>query len=161
LLLSFKEGSNFAKGACNSIFGSAAAHPFWPVVFDILLNRSATKVGSHKDVLFSTGPAVLREAVRRLLRLRPVDSITGAKLAELRSRLGIRILDASVLHPVTADRRSEDDEARRPANAVCTHHFVSSWVRHDKARHADTERRRRRGDAAAAVDGEGQPVVLD
>jgi hypothetical protein len=32
LVLSYKAGANFSRGACNSIFASAAGHPFWHVV---------------------------------------------------------------------------------------------------------------------------------
>ena len=65
LLLSYKQGANFSRGACNSIFGSARGHPFWRVVFDVLRNRSSLVPRGHNDVLFTTGPAVLREALRR------------------------------------------------------------------------------------------------
>ncbi len=161
LLLTYKAGGNFSRGACNSIFASSRAHPFWRVVFDVLLNRSATPLRSHKDVLYSTGPAVLREAIRRTLRLAAADTIRSENLDELHASLGIRVLHANVLHPVTADRRTEDDVAGRPASAVCTHHFVSSWVKHDKALHENVDRLRRAGDATAAVDGKGQPVMTE
>ena len=162
LVLSYKSGANFSRGACNSIFASAAAHPFWPVVFDVLRNRSQTSLETgHTAVLYSTGPSVLREALRRLLRLPDGHPITPAALDLLRKHLGIVVLDAARLHPVTADRRTEDSAATRPPDAVCTHHFVSSWVAHDKTRHENTERRRREGDATAAMHGLAQPVLRE
>lgn len=155
-------GTNFSKGCSNSVFGSAARHPLWAVVFDVLRNRSATPLLGHTSVLFSTGPAVLREALRRLLRLRRAESISGPMLARLRQALGIVVLDSALLHPVTAERRElarQEDEL--PPEAVCTHHFVSSWVAHDASQHADTERRRREGHRNAAVEGDGLAVRQD
>ena len=77
-------------------------------------------------------------------------------------QLGIVVLDAAFLHPVTAEHRSEDSAENRPAQAVCTHHFVSSWVAHDKRAHENTSRRRRAGDVLAAMHGsKGQPVILE
>ena len=73
--------------------------------------------------------------------------------------LHVRVLDAKYLHPVTAERRSEDSAADRPADSVCSHHFVSSWVDHSKAVHEDTEARRRAGDATAAMHGQAQAVA--
>ena len=55
LLLSYKQGNNFSRGACNSIFASVAAHPFWDVVFDVLRNRSTIVPRGHNDILFTTG----------------------------------------------------------------------------------------------------------
>lgn len=162
LVLSFKEGSNFSRGACNSIFASAAGHPFWSVVFDVLRNRSATPLTTgHTAVLYSTGPAVLREALRRLLRLPTGASISPEALHVLHRELGVVVLDASRLHPVTADRRTKDTVESRPPEAICTHHFVSSWVAHSRTAHANTELRRRNGDATAAVHGQGQPVLRE
>ena len=162
LVLSYKLGANFSRGACNSIFGSAAGHPFWKVVFDVLRNRSATPLDAgHTVVLYTTGPAVLREAVRRLLRLPPEATISHRMLAALRESLGMHVLDARFLHPVTAERRTEARERNRPADAVCTHHFVSSWVDHSKELHEDTEARRKAGDAKAAMHGRAQRVKLD
>ena len=164
-LLSYKTGANFSRGACNSIFGSAKAHPFWDVVFDVLHNRSLTPLSAgHTAVLYSTGPAVLREALRRLLRLPPTATITPAMLKLLRTQLGIVVLDANVLHPVTAERRhlakgmTADD---RVPGSVCMHHFVSSWVDHSSEKHALTERRRQAGDVTAAMHGEGQSVFRE
>jgi hypothetical protein len=163
LLLSYKAGANFSRGACNSIFGSAKGHPFWAVVKDVLRNRSGTPLSGHTAVLYATGPAVLREAVRRLLRLPEHMTITSDMMAMLRARLGIVVLDANILHPVTAERRTEARQGAEhlPAGAVCTHHFVSSWVAHSADLHADTEHRRQQGDATAAVHGQGQPVLLE
>ena len=142
LLLSYKAGNNFSRGACNSIFGSAAGHPFWRVVVDVLTNRSATPLASgHTAVLYSTGPAVLREAIRRTLRLPTAATISGPMLALLRATLGVAVLDAAYLHPVTAERRTADDAASRPPQAVCTHHFVSSWCASLPQRPATTSSR--------------------
>ena len=158
-MLSYKQGGNFSRGACNSIFASARGHPFWPIVFDVMRNRSSIIPRGHNDVLFTTGPAVLREALRRLLRLPPDGTISSSMLETLRSQLGIVILDSKWLHPVTAERRTADATDQLPKEAMCTHHFVSSWVAHDAAKHAVTEKRRRAGHATAATDGQGQPLL--
>jgi len=164
LVLSYKEGSDFAKGASNSVFGSAPSHPLWAVVLDVLRNRSRTPLSGHTAVLFSTGPAVLREALRRLLRLRPGEQISAPMLTRLRETLGIAVLDSALLHPVTAERRDlskASAEGERPLSAVCTHHFVSSWVAHNSSAHADTERRRREGHSHAALEGAGLSVLQE
>lgn len=131
MLLSYKVGANFSRGASNSIFGSAAHHPFWDVVFRVLTDRANTSLDGHRDVLYSTGPSVLREAVRRLLRLRYNDTIHSYMLQQLRRQLGITLLDSKLLHPTTAERRTLDSANELPPEALCTHHFVSSWVEHD------------------------------
>lgn len=130
MLLSYKQGSNFSRGASNSIFGSVAHHPFWDEVFHVLIDRARTPLGGHRDVLFSTGPSVMREAVRRLLRLRYNDTIHSYMLDQLRRQLGITLLDSKLLHPTTAERRTLDAADELPPEALCTHHFVSSWVEH-------------------------------
>ncbi len=73
----------------------------------------------------------------------------------------VHVLDVRFLHPVTAERRTEARERNRPADAVCTHHCVSSWVDHSKELHEDTEARRKAGDAKAAMHGRAQRVKLD
>jgi len=169
LVLSYKLGGNFSRGVSNSIFGSSAGHPFWQVVFDVLRNRSGTPLDGHHAVLHSTGPAVLREALRRLLRLPQAAIITAPQLQQLREQLGIVVLDASLLHPVTAERRVEAkqreagaDNATTPRpDAFCTHHFVSSWVAHSSGLHAQTERRRQEGHDLAAMEGTGQPILFN
>ena len=159
VLLSYKQGSNFSRGASNSIFGSAAHHPFWDAVFQVLADRANTSLLGHRDVLFSTGPAVLREAVRRLLRLPQNGTIRAPMLGALRRQLGVELLDSKLLHPTTAERRIEARSADElPPEALCTHHFVSSWVEHDASSHAATEQRRRDGHALAAMEGAAQPV---
>ena len=160
-LLSYKAGANFSRGASNSLFGSTAGHPFWRVVFDVLLNRSTTPLRGSHAVLYSTGPAVLREAVRRLLRLPDAATVTAPMLEQLQAALGLTLLDARWLHPVTAERRTEDRPGDLPPEAVCTHHFVSSWVAHDATMHAATDAARQQGDSRAAVHGVGQPVKTD
>ena len=107
VLLSYKQGANFSKGVSNSIFASVAHHPLWDSVFAVLLERANTALAGHRDVLYSTGPAVLREAVRRLLRLPQAATIRLPMLEQLRARLGIVVLDARHLHPTTAERRVE------------------------------------------------------
>lgn len=159
LVLSYKQGSNFSKGASNAIFLSAKAHPFWGIVFDVLRNRSHTRPRDHKAVLYSTGPAVLREAVRRLLRLPAGVTISARMLGLLRIRLGIVILDSSYLYPVTADRRANDELESLPPQAHCRHHFVSSWVTHNKTLHKQTELLRNAGHKHAAMEGTGQQVM--
>ena len=162
LVLSYKLGANFSRGACNSIFASAKGHPFWDVVFDVARNRSSTPLSlGHRAVLYSTGPAVLREAVRRLLRLPEATTLTEGMMGWLKKLLGMHVLDAKFLHPVTAERRNEDDATTRPPEAVCTHHFVSSWVAHNKDVHESTEKRRQAGDATAAMHGLAQPVARE
>ena len=129
VLLSYKQGANFSKGVSNSIFASVAQHPLWDAVFAVLLERANTALAGHRDVLYSTGPAVLREAVRRLLRLPQAATIRLAMLEQLRARLGVVVLDARHLHPTTAERRVEARSAEElPPEALCTHHFVPSYV---------------------------------
>ena len=82
-------------------------------------------------------------------------------LLHARAALGLRVLDARWLHPVTAERRTEDRPGDLPPEAVCTHHFVSSWVAHDASMHAATDAARQEGDARAAMQGKGQPVRRD
>ena len=68
----------------------------------------------------SAGDAVVdgEAPLRRLLRL-PGDSNIGSSALEvLRRELGIVVLDASLLHPVTAERRTEDSADSRPPEAV-------------------------------------------
>lgn len=158
LVLSYKLGANFSRGAVNSIFGTTAGHPFWAVVLDVLANRSTTALSGHKAVLYSTGPAVLREAIRRLLRLPAEATVTAPMMAQLRRVLGIVVLDARLLHPVTAERRAEARKAAPPADAFCAHHFVTSWVEHDADMHRSIEERRRSGEAQAAMSGGAQSV---
>ena len=71
----------------------------------------------------------------------------------------MRLLDASVWHPIMPEqKRGRDASAEMAARLVashCQHHFVSSWIQHDKEKHARTERGRGAGAAAAAV---GQSV---
>ena len=80
VLLSYKQGSNFSRGASNSIFGSAAHHPFWDAVFQVLANRANVvddavlaepKTQSNlRRLEADDAPVVdkaLREACRRLL----------------------------------------------------------------------------------------------
>ena len=69
------------------------------------------------------------------------------------------VLDARILHPVTADRRTED--SLHGQDTVCTHHFVSSWIQHSKELHDLTARRRARGDSIAVVHGQGQRVLRE
>lgn len=158
LLLSYKQGSNFSRGASNSIFGSTAHHPFWEAVFRVLLDRANTSLAGHRDVLFSTGPAVLREAVRRVLRLPPRETIRAPMLEQLHAQLGLALLDSRFLHPTTAEHRTMDSAEQLPPEALCTHHFVSSWVEHNASSHAATEQLRREGHALAAMEGTAQPV---
>lgn len=73
-------------------------------------------------------------------------------------QLGMVVLDSKILHPVTAERRKEDSRSQLPDEAICTHHFVSSWVAHDATKHALTEKRRLDGHKTAATDGFGQPL---
>ena len=79
-------------------------------------------------------------------------------LQQLRTQLGVQLLDAKYLHPTTAERRTADSAEELPAEALCTHHFVSSWVEHNASSHAATEQRRREGHALAAMEGAAQPV---
>ena len=72
-------------------------------------------------------------------------------LQQLRTQLGVQLLDAKYLHPTT-ERRTADSAEELPAEALCTHHFVSSWVEHDASSHAATEQRRREGHALAAME---------
>ena len=151
VLLSYKQGANFSKGVSNSIFASVAHHPLWDAVFAVLLERANTALAGHRDVLYSTGPAVLREAVRRLLRLPRAATIRLPMLEQLRARLGVVVLDARHLHPTTAERRVEARSAEElPPEALCTHHFVSSYVETSRPEASANSSRQRQVELRAA-----------
>jgi mannosyltransferase OCH1-like enzyme len=121
-LFSYKQGTNMSRGLVNALFASEARHPLWRTVFTLLTNRSAlgTAAATHVDVVRSTGPGLLREALLHLrdanLRTRdgkstpqPMGADGGGAAAagaaggdDALSRQGIALLDASVWHPIVA-----------------------------------------------------------
>lgn len=131
-VFSFKQGTNMSRGLVNAIFASEAGHPLWEIVFELLRNRSAAgaAAASHVDVIQSTGPALLRAAVLQL-------DETGRL-----GPLGVKLLDSSVWHPTMPEQKhgrdtSEATKAMIDASS-CVHHFVSSWMTHDKQAHTST-----------------------
>jgi hypothetical protein len=69
-------------------------------VFALLSNRSAlgAAASTHVDVIFSTGPGLLREAIMMLQSRRELHD------------LGIELLDASVWHPVMPEQKRGRDQ---------------------------------------------------
>lgn len=134
-VFSYKQARNMSRGLVNALFATERRHPLWHLVFDLLLNRSAAGATAmtHVDVVRSTGPGLLREAVVALQ--------TRGELV----RQGIALLDASVWHPIMPEQKRGRDTSTATAAAIaashCYHHFVSSWVAHDKQRHQATEER--------------------
>ena len=70
------------------------------------------------------------------------------------------MLDASVWHPILAEQKRGRDGSDATAAAIagshCYHHFVSSWMTHDKGKHSQTEAQR--NPTATARHGGGGPV---
>ncbi len=139
-VFSYKQGTNMSRGLVNALFASEAKHPLWKTVFNMLTDKSkqGASAATHVDVVRSTGPGLLREA---LLTLQDADGD-----ADGLSRLGVVLLDASVWHPILAEQKrgrdSSDATARAIAQSSCYHHFVSSWMTHDKEKHDQTESQR-------------------
>jgi len=139
---SYKSGTNASLGLANAIFASEAGHPVWEAVFRLLVARASEGAAaeSHVDVIRSTGPGLLRSALEELRE--------GGRLEEL----GVRLLPSPVWHPLRPEQKRGRDatEATRRllAASYCVHHFVSSWVVHDRERHSETDTARREGAAA-------------
>ena len=154
-VFSYKQGTNMSRGIVNALFATEARHPIWRTVFDLLVNRSAkgAAASTHVDVIRSTGPGLLREAIMMHMAAQEAPSLAA---------LGVELLDSSVWHPIMPEQkrgRDTSDATRLAiANSHCYHHFVSSWMAHDKAKHDGTEAQRH-GQAAhaakAAKDDEG------
>ena len=131
-VFSFKQGTNMSRGLVNAIFASEAGHPLWEIVFELLRNRSAAgaAAASHVDVIQSTGPALLRAAVLQL-------DETGRL-----GPLGVKLLDSSVWHPTMPEQKHGRDTSEATQKMIdassCVHHFVSSWMTHDKQAHTST-----------------------
>ncbi len=148
-IFSYKQGSDMSRGLVNAIFASEARHPIWTTVFDLLLNRSAAgaAASTHVDVVRSTGPGLLRDAVLQLRR-------DGAL-----QQLGIVLLDSGVWHPLMPEQKRGRDATEATAAALaassCNHHFVSSWMHHDKEKHGSTETARGAKAASMRADGAG------
>ena len=155
VVFSYKQGVNVTRGLANAIFASEARHPFWTVVFELLANRSAAgaAAATHVDVVRSTGPGLLREAVQL---------VAGqGRLAAL----GVRLLHSRYWHPIMPEQKRGRDSTAETAAAInashCYHHFVSSWMAHDKEKHADTDVSRGAGEGGklgAASAGAALPV---
>ena len=142
-VFSYKQASNMSRGLVNALFASEARHPLWTTVFDMLSNRSTVgaAAATHVDVVRSTGPGLLREALLQL-RARGAAEDGGDALV----RMGIHLMDSSVWHPILAEqKRGRDPSAAAAiADSHCYHHFVSSWMTHDKEKHVATETSRER-----------------
>lgn len=143
--LSYKKGTNISAGLVNAIFASEARHPFWVTVFELLVERAAAGAAAttHVEVVRSTGPGLLREAVEKLQVRGQLDA------------LGVRLLPSRVWHPTMPEQKRGRGDAvasQRLINAsVCHHHFVSSWVQHDRERHNVTDQRRRAASHSTTV----------
>ena len=112
-----------------------------------MLHRSAQGASSatHVEVVRSTGPGLLREAVQL---------VAGqGRLAAL----GVRLLHSRYWHPIMPEqkqgpRRAADASVQKLINAsYCYHHFVSSWMTHSKAAHSHTDATRRAGKGTGLV----------
>uniref|UniRef100_A0A7S0PUT1 Alpha 1,4-glycosyltransferase domain-containing protein n=1 Tax=Coccolithus braarudii TaxID=221442 RepID=A0A7S0PUT1_9EUKA len=137
VVFSYKQGTNMSRGLVNAIFASEARHPLWRELFDELSARAAAgaTAQTHVEIIRSTGPGLLRAAVERLQ--------DGARL----EALGVTLLAARIWHPIMPEQkrgRGDLSEAQRLINAsYCYHHFVSSWMQHDRGRHLSTDSTRR------------------
>lgn len=150
LVLSYKQGVNMSRGLVNAIFASEARHPFWQLVFEQLSERASqgAAAATHVEVIRSTGPGLLRSVVERLL--------AEGRLSEL----GITLLHSRIWHPIMPEQKRGRDptpEAQALINAShCYHHFVSSWIEHDRDRHNGTATSRH----AARALGQGTSVPV-
>lgn len=139
-IFSYKQGTNMSRGLVNALFASEPRHPIWHTVFDLLANRSAAgaAAATHVEVVRSTGPGLLREAVLQHMGSRH----GGNQLAEM----GVELLDSSVWHPIMPEQKRGRDASSAAAEAIarshCYHHFVSSWMTHDKDKHGTTDSQR-------------------
>jgi mannosyltransferase OCH1-like enzyme len=99
-VFSYKQGRNLSRGLVNALFATERHHPLWEHVFALLSNRSAlgAAASTHVDVIFSTGPGLLREAIMMLQSRRELHD------------LGIELLDASVWHPVMPEQKRGRDQ---------------------------------------------------
>eukprot|EP00966_Prymnesium_polylepis_P239325 5534579-Prymnesium_polylepis.2 len=136
VVFSYKQGSNMSRGLANAIFATEARHPFWKGVFELLVNRSSQGATSttHVEVVRSTGPGLLREAVE------------AAQRQGMLRRWGVSLLHSRVWHPIMPEQKRGRDNSAGTAAAInasyCYHHFVSSWVAHDQGRHKASEQAR-------------------
>ena len=94
-VFSYKQGRNMSRGLVNALFASEAAHPLWHRVFELLRNRSALGAAAttHVEVVRSTGPGLLREAIL---------SLGVPAVARTAAALGIELLVsiAPILQPI-------------------------------------------------------------
>ncbi|KAL1530426.1 hypothetical protein AB1Y20_001331 [Prymnesium parvum] len=145
VVLSYKQGTNMTRGLANAIFATEAQHPFWSVVFELLVNRSAQglKSTTHVDVIRSTGPGLLREAVEVARRQRVLE------------KWGVSLLPSRIWHPIMPEQKRGRDTSAEALAAInasfCYHHFVSSWVAHDQEKHKASEQARGGAQARAVV----------
>ena len=164
-VFSYKSGTNMSRGLVNALFASEAKHPVWHTVFDLLTNRSkdGARAATHVEVVRSTGPGLLRQAlVHHMGRVHGAGSTgaPGGQRDEL-SRMGVALLDSSVWHPIMPEQKRGRDASATTAAAIanshCYHHFVSSWMTHDKGKHSATDAQRQGLDK----DGRGASTGLD
>jgi len=66
---------------------------------------------------------------------------------DMLNALGVRIMPSAVWHPLLPEQKRGRDASPQTlaqlAASYCVHHFVSSWVVHNKTRHASTDSARR------------------
>jgi hypothetical protein len=142
-VFSYKQGTNMSRGLVNALFASEARHPLWHTVFKLLQRRSdlGASAATHVDVVRSTGPGLLREAL-----LTEAERSAGGSVARLERTHGLKLLDASVWHPIMPEQKRGRDTSSATAHALarshCYHHFVSSWMTHDQEKHGHTAARR-------------------
>uniref|UniRef100_A0A7S2DQZ1 Alpha 1,4-glycosyltransferase domain-containing protein n=1 Tax=Haptolina brevifila TaxID=156173 RepID=A0A7S2DQZ1_9EUKA len=135
-VFSYKQGTNMSRGLVNALFASEPRHPLWSTVFNLLKARGAAgaSASTHVDVVRSTGPGLLREAVLELQSKGQLDA------------MGVHLLESSVWHPIMPEQKRGRDLSALTAAAIaashCYHHFVSSWMTHDKERHQSTDKQR-------------------
>ena len=86
---------------------------------------------THVEVVRSTGPGLLREAVE------------AARERGMLRRWRVSLLHSRVWHPIMAEQKRGRDSSAETAAAInasyCYHHFVSSWVEHNQEKHQASE----------------------
>lgn len=151
-IFSYKVDSNMSRGIVNALFASEARHPLWRTVFELLVNRShlGRSASTHVEVVRSTGPGLLREALMQL-----GFGGGGPREREAEAWLGVHLLEAAVWHPTLPEQKHGRDASAATRTAIarshCHHHFVSSWMTHDKRTHGATDAKRSAGGASGAA----------
>mmetsp|Transcript_49317 Transcript_49317/g.113994 ORF Transcript_49317/g.113994 Transcript_49317/m.113994 type:complete len:165 (-) Transcript_49317:101-595(-) len=134
-----------SRGLVNAIFASEARHPFWLFLFEALANRSdaGSRAATHVEIIRSTGPGLLRAAVEHFQAEGQLE------------QLGVSLIDARVWHPIMPEQKRGRDFSPQVQQLIndsfCYHHFVSSWMQHDRSRHNSTDMTRRASGPRSAV----------